>query len=140
MNRYLASYPASEPLALIFGSERSGLSNEELAACQAVIHIPTERSVPSMNLGQAVAVTLYELRRSGWEPPVAVQPAPAQDTEALIENLAAVGDALDYPRGYKPADRLGRIRKALDAALLPAATVHYFLSFMRHIRKESARH
>jgi TrmH family RNA methyltransferase len=135
MNRYLAAYPASEPLALVFGSERSGLSNDELAACQAVLHIPTERAAPSMNLGQAAALVLYELRRGGWEPPAAAVPAPAQDVETLIETLAAVGNALDYPRGYKPADRLGRIRKALSAALLPPATVHYFLSFMRHIRK-----
>jgi TrmH family RNA methyltransferase len=66
--RYLSSYSSSAPLALVFGSERSGLSNEELARCQAILHIPTQRNVPSMNLGQAVAVVLYELRRSGWGP------------------------------------------------------------------------
>jgi TrmH family RNA methyltransferase len=135
MNRYLASYPSSAPVALVFGSERSGLSNEELAACQAILHIPTERSVPSMNLGQALAIVLYELRRSGWEPPVNVTPAPALEIEPLIENLAALGETLDYPRGYKREDRLGRIRKALGAAVLPPSTVHYLLNFMRHIRK-----
>jgi len=136
LNRYLSAYAASAPLALIFGSERSGLSNEELAACQAVLHIPTERAAPSMNLAQAVALVLYELRRSGWDPASPLTSAPAQDLEVLIENMAALGEAEDYPRGYKPAARLGRVRKALQAATLPPATVHYLLSFIRHLRKD----
>ena len=57
LNRFLAPFAAA-PAALVFGSERSGLSNEELVRCRAVIHIPTQRNVPSMNLGQAVAVVL----------------------------------------------------------------------------------
>ena len=136
LNRYLSSYPSSEPLALVFGSERSGLSNDELAACQAVLHIPTERATPSMNLGQAVALVLYELRRSGWDPQAPLTPAPAQDLELLIDNVAALSEATDYPRGFKPAMRLGRVRKALQAATLPPATVHFLLSFVRHLRKD----
>src|SRR3954467_8264591 len=73
LNRYLSAFPSSAPLAIVFGSERSGLSNEELARCQAILHIPTRTDAPSMNLGQAAAVVLYEMRRAGWEavaPPV----------------------------------------------------------------------
>src|SRR5882672_7164628 len=42
LNRYLAAFPACERVTLVFGSERSGLSNEELARCRAVIRIPTQ--------------------------------------------------------------------------------------------------
>jgi TrmH family RNA methyltransferase len=50
-------------VALLFGSEKRGLSNEDLSHCDWVLQIPTAAKNPSMNLGQAVAVCLYELAR-----------------------------------------------------------------------------
>jgi TrmH family RNA methyltransferase len=52
-------------LAILFGSEKFGLSNEDMSFCHGLIHIPTSPETPSMNLGQAVAVCLYELVREG---------------------------------------------------------------------------
>src|SRR5687767_7436423 len=114
MNQYLGAFAASEPLALVFGSERSGLSNDDLARCQAVLRIPTRKETPSMNLGQAVAVILYELKRAGYEPSAGRSPSPSNELEPLIESLASLGGAVDYPAGYEPASRLGRIRKAFQ--------------------------
>jgi TrmH family RNA methyltransferase len=51
------------PVALLFGSERFGLSNEEMSHCHWLMRIPTRAEQGSMNLGQAVAVCLYELAR-----------------------------------------------------------------------------
>ena len=128
---------ASEPLALVFGSERSGLSNQDLARCRAVIHIPTQRQSPSMNLGQAVAVVLYEMRRIGWEPPEPQPLSRALELEPLIETLAELGTDTDYPHGFTPEARLGRIRRALHEAVLPPATVRFLLSFSRWLRKKT---
>jgi TrmH family RNA methyltransferase len=50
-------------VAILFGSEKSGLSNEDMGFCHALIRIPTVPETPSMNLGQAVAVCLFELVR-----------------------------------------------------------------------------
>lgn len=50
-------------IALLFGSEKFGLSNEDMSFCHGLIRIPTSPETPSMNLGQAVAVCLYELIR-----------------------------------------------------------------------------
>jgi TrmH family RNA methyltransferase len=50
-------------VALLFGSEKRGLSNDDLSHCHWVIQIPTAAKNPSMNLGQAVALCLYELAR-----------------------------------------------------------------------------
>jgi tRNA/rRNA methyltransferase len=50
-------------VALLFGSEKRGLSNDDLSHCQWLVHIPTREEHTSMNLGQAVAVCLYELAR-----------------------------------------------------------------------------
>ena len=54
---------AEGPVALLFGSERFGLSNVEMSHCHWIIRIPTREEHGSMNLGQAVAVCLYELIR-----------------------------------------------------------------------------
>lgn len=48
-------------VALVFGSEKRGLTREDLALCHVLVEIPTDSRQPSMNLGQAVAVCLYEL-------------------------------------------------------------------------------
>ncbi len=54
----------SRRIALLFGSEKRGLSNEDLSYCDWLMHIPTGEETPSMNLGQAVAVCLYEISRT----------------------------------------------------------------------------
>ena len=50
--------------AIVFGSEKTGLSNEDLSYCTTVVNIPTLAECPSMNLGQAAAVVFYEFARS----------------------------------------------------------------------------
>ncbi len=53
----------SGPVAVLFGSEKRGLSNQDFSHCNWLMHIPTGTAQPSMNLGQAVAVTLYEIAK-----------------------------------------------------------------------------
>jgi tRNA C32,U32 (ribose-2'-O)-methylase TrmJ len=62
--------------AILFGSEKRGLSNEDLSHCHWVLRIPTREEHGSMNLGQAVAVCLYELAR-GMTKPNRLKPVPA---------------------------------------------------------------
>jgi len=50
-------------VALLFGSEKRGLANDDLSHCHWLLHIPTRKEHTSMNLGQAVAICLYELAR-----------------------------------------------------------------------------
>lgn len=82
-------------VALLFGSEKRGLANADLSHCNFLIHIPTKETQPSMNLGQAVAVCLYEIARRGG--PVAEKRSRASAgelervTEVLLEALRASG-------------------------------------------------
>lgn len=55
-------------VALLFGSEKRGLSNSDLSHCHWLLHIPTRETHLSMNLGQAVAVCLYEVARDKARP------------------------------------------------------------------------
>src|ERR1700704_481360 len=59
---------ATSRVALLFGSERFGLSNQDLSHCQWLMTIPTRSEHSSMNLGQAVALCLYEVVRMGKSP------------------------------------------------------------------------
>jgi tRNA/rRNA methyltransferase len=53
-------------VALVFGPEKHGLTREDLSYCHLLVEIPTDARQPSMNLGQAVAVCLYELAARGF--------------------------------------------------------------------------
>jgi TrmH family RNA methyltransferase len=62
-------------IAMVFGPEKHGLTRQDLSYCQILVEIPTDRRQPSMNLGQAAAVCLYELAvRSGSSTQEAVPP------------------------------------------------------------------
>src|SRR6185369_16598316 len=68
---------ASSPVALLFGSEKFGLGNDDISHCHWLMRIPTVDVSRSMNLGQAVAVCLYEIARAPAKPvpPKEVKPA-----------------------------------------------------------------
>jgi TrmH family RNA methyltransferase len=75
--------------ALVFGQEKHGLTNEDLSHCDAILRIPTLPEQASMNLGQAVAVCLYEFARNASAAlPAETSPvAPAADLERLTASL-----------------------------------------------------
>lgn len=90
--------------ALVFGPEKHGLTREDLAYCHALVEIPTDPRQPSMNLGQAVAVCLYELSRCA-------------DTPARAADIEPVGGGDRRPADGAALERLGDlIEETLRAA------------------------
>jgi len=92
-------------VAILFGSEKTGLSNEELSHCHWLLTIPMEEHEdirhPSMNLGQAVAVCLYELARSAGAPAVtASRGTPSAATAGEVERLTALLTEVLAETGY----------------------------------------
>jgi TrmH family RNA methyltransferase len=75
-------------VAILFGRERTGLTNEELDRCQALVHIPTDPDFSSLNLAAAVQIVAYELRRSLLGATVSLKPA----EESLGEPLASAAE------------------------------------------------
>jgi len=88
--RVIARKLASAPVALLFGSEKFGLSNEDMAYCHWLTRIPTREEHQSMNLGQAVAVCLYEILRN----PTAAKATPAKKVAASAEDVERVNQML----------------------------------------------
>ena len=96
--------------ALLFGSEKFGLSNEDLSHCDWVLTIPTDEGCPSMNLGQAVAVCCYEIARRAAPQASLRTPAgvDAGNRERILQLLVPVL----RESGFLPADEIPeRIRK-----------------------------
>jgi tRNA C32,U32 (ribose-2'-O)-methylase TrmJ len=112
-------------VALLFGSEKTGLSNEHLSYCHALVRIPTVPGCPSMNLGQAVAVCCYELapiisgKARGRVPtPASLRvfrsaPAPMHSLEHILLRAARLLDIAGYLKPKSRAATLLKLRRLL---------------------------
>jgi tRNA/rRNA methyltransferase len=113
---------ASGEVAVVFGEERRGLSDAELALCQAVCTIPTSPAYDSMNLAQAVAVVAYEIaeatRAAGSPPPAApaAEPARHETLEALWDRARALLSAAGFLNPQNPELILAELRRVLARA------------------------
>lgn len=98
------------PVAFVFGNEASGLTNDELLACQRHVRIPTDPAWSSLNLSQAVQVVAYELRMAataGAMPSGRPEPlATVADLEALYAHLEQVS----MESGFLDPANPGRLR------------------------------
>jgi len=126
----------SAPVALLFGSEKFGLSNEDLSHCHWYLRIPTREAHGSMNLGQAVAVCLYELRRaarvqaSGFE---ASANAPADDLERLTTILIELLSKSGYVHERTRQSNQMKIRRLVRRLNLPKHDSEVWLGMLRQI-------
>lgn len=87
------------PVAFVFGNETAGLTNEELFACQHLVHIPADPKSSSLNLAQAVQVVAYELfvaRGASVPAGRAERLATVEDREGLYAHLEAAATASDF--------------------------------------------
>jgi tRNA/rRNA methyltransferase len=106
----------SGKVALLFGSEKRGLSNEDFSYCNWLIRIPTNPEQPSMNLGQAVAVCLYEISRLTKRPAVREQlaaEAAADDLERLTQLLYESLVTSGYAKSKEEAKVVRRLVRGL---------------------------
>jgi TrmH family RNA methyltransferase len=102
---------SSGRVALLFGSEKVGLSTADFSHCHWLLHVPTLQDHISMNLGQAVAVCLYEIARSvdGERPAEEIQRASAGEVEMITSILL---DALRVSGYVKPGTEVVMEEKA----------------------------
>jgi len=131
-----AQLRAGSSVAILFGSEKVGLSNQDLSHCQLLLRIPTLSDHPSMNLGQAVAVVLYELVRQG-EPEGAGEAREAPATAGERERMAALWiealTASGYRRHGSEAALEEKVRRLVRRLQLNAADLHEWLGLLRQI-------
>ncbi len=122
-------------VALLFGSEKVGLGNEDLSHCHWLMRVPTREEHVSMNLGQAVAVCLYEVVRNAEAAPRPERPLPATADEAeritalLLEALYASG----YVKPEAEATTEEKLRRLVWRLKVQADDVEVLLGMLRQI-------
>ena len=123
------------PVALLFGSEKSGLSNEELAHCHWLMRIPTRDEHISMNLGQSVAICLYELTRGNAAPPVTTQKnaARAEDLERIAGLLLETLETSGYFSEAGEQAAMDKLRRFVQRLELNPEDARVLLGMMRQI-------
>ena len=117
-------------VALLFGSEKHGLTREDMEHCHWLLRIATEDAQPSMNLGQAAAVCLWELTR--------VASAPATETEARAASgeLERLGALILEVGGYthpKAATTEAEVRRMLRRLHVTDADTHLLMGMVRKL-------
>jgi tRNA (cytidine32/uridine32-2'-O)-methyltransferase len=107
-------------VALVFGRERTGLTNDELQLCHAAVHIPANPEYSSLNLAAAVQVLAYEVRMAMLEAGQAGmvvtasaedEPASHAQLEGFFTQLADTLDAIDFHKGRAPESALRKLRR-----------------------------
>ena len=123
------------PVALLFGSEKFGLSNEELAFCHLLVHIPTTPETPSMNLGQAVAVCLYELVRepASDAQPLGYKAVEGSDAEQITRMMLEVLQESGYTNRIVANSIERKVRRFVRRIHLTARDAPLVLGILRQI-------
>jgi TrmH family RNA methyltransferase len=131
----IRSAAQAERVALLFGSEKTGLSNDDFSHCHWLLHVPTDSENISMNLGQAVAVCLYGIAfarveavpEQGWEP------ASVGELEKITQGLY---ESLKTSGYVKPGNDLvseKKVRQLMLRFKLSAMDAKVFLGMVRQI-------
>jgi tRNA/rRNA methyltransferase len=134
--------------ALVFGPESSGLTNSEVSRCHYLIHIPADPSYPALNLAQAVAICLYELRR-GWlgrtgsaysGKQSTIDVAPVRDQERMFDHLQTALSEIHFLYGTNAESLMHALRHLIGRAGPSQMEVDVLLGLARQIRWYVAQH
>jgi len=126
---------ASGNCALLFGSEKFGLANRDMSHCHWLMHIPTRAEHFSMNLGQAVAICLYELIRDpeAMLEPEKGSPASSAEVERITETLLTALRASGYPKLNASDSFEGAVRRLVHRLHLQSGDAEFLLGMLRQM-------
>ncbi|MEZ0331698.1 MAG: RNA methyltransferase [Methylophilaceae bacterium] len=131
----------NQPVALVFGTEMSGLSNAELDLCQLLAMIPTNPDFSSLNVAAAVQVVCYELRMAALEAESASilsivtpeQPlATSDDVEGFYAHLEETLIKIGFLNPNEPKKLMQRVRRIYARARLEKEEVNILRGILKH--------
>ncbi len=134
----LVRHAGASEVAVLFGRETSGLTNDELQRCNKHLRIPASPDYPSLNLAMAVQVVAYELFRqasgsaspaSEWDRP----PATAGAVEALLIHLETLLRETEFLDPENPGQTLTRLRRLLTRVQLDETEVGMLRGILTHL-------
>jgi TrmH family RNA methyltransferase len=134
--RHILRMLPAAPVALLFGSEKFGLSNEDLSHCHWLIRIPTVGQDLSMNLGQAVALCLYELARdpkAAAARPVQIHSATSAEEEQITTQLLDALRQSGYINPRTAGSTEEKVRRLVRRLQIPGKDAPVLLGMLRQI-------
>ncbi|HWT35841.1 MAG TPA: RNA methyltransferase [Paraburkholderia sp.] len=128
-------------IALVFGNERTGLSNEDVERCSALAHIPANPAYSSLNLAQAIQVLSYELRMAYLIEGEGADPVPgsagalaaSDEIERMYVHLENALIALDFLDPGNPKKLMSRLRRLFARSGLEREEVNIVRGIAKHI-------
>lgn len=141
------THAANTAVAFVFGSERTGLTNEELDSCQYTVTIPTNADYSSLNLAAAVQIITYELHAAQLalekQTKIAYIPAPILEMERLYQHIEQTLIEIEFLDPALPRLLMRRLRRIFNRAQLDLAEVNLLrgvLSAMQRLKNFYANH
>lgn len=136
----LLRHCAAGEVALVFGNETSGLTNEEVALCGMPVSIPANPEYSSLNLGAAVQLLCYELRMAALAPQPPADPLPAPATHDEVEGFFAHLERVSTQSGFHDPDNpkrlLPRLRRLFGRARLEREEVSILRGLLTSVERK----
>jgi tRNA/rRNA methyltransferase len=135
----VAGLAADDRVALVFGPESTGLSDDELAICGRRAFVPSHPAQPSLNLSHAVMVTAYEVYRAARRPPAHPRRASAAEKETLLALWREGLEAIEALPPHRPEGAFEQWRALLQRADLTPREVRLFEHVARKMAQQAGR-
>lgn len=133
-----------QQIAILFGQERSGLTNEQLGRCHRLVHIPTTPAFGSLNLAQSLQIVAYELRMAALEmdglPPLPARedpPAAREKLEGFYQHLQGVSRRIEFSDEKQSRSLQARWRRLFDRAEPSDTELHMLRGFLSAVEKKT---
>lgn len=128
----------STEIAIVFGREHAGLTNQELLHCHYHIHIPSDLHFSSLNLAQAVQIVVYELRMALLSPGAATEMkkdtlATADEIEQFYVHLQDLLTAIDFLKPSNPKKLMQRLRRLFNRTKLESTEINILRGILTHL-------
>jgi tRNA (cytidine32/uridine32-2'-O)-methyltransferase len=136
----MSETPDKTEIAIVFGREHAGLTNDELLHCHYHINIPSNPDFSSLNLAQAVQIIAYELRMKLLSPTTNAKPsrdslATVDEVEQFYEHLRDMLVSIDFLKPSNPKKLLQRLRRMFNRTKLESVEVNILRGILTNVKK-----
>jgi tRNA/rRNA methyltransferase len=119
-------------VALVFGNERTGLTDEEIKLCSLAVHIATSEDFPSLNLSQAVQIACYELRRQALgKKSGSAMPVTRAEADESVARIASHLKDIGFFKVSRDRDLSDFLRDTIERSAYTPSELRYFESVFR---------
>lgn len=122
-------------IALVFGPESSGLTNEEIESCDVFVSIPAQEDYPVLNLSHAVTIILYELFAVSSNQDVVYAPVSKKDKEVLREQVDEILDGMDFETEDKKQTQILLWNRLIGKSFLTKREAFALMGFFKKVLK-----